>query len=154
MGALTFLGSWLSTSEPPVREGPIATTAESLIGIATPGEPTFRRLLFTYEPDALIIGLLLLLVALYVKGVVVLTRRGDKWPVGRTVAFAFAISIVDFATSGGLGVYALFSFEYHMIAHMLIGMVAPICLVLSAPITLALRTLPQGRTSEERGVRG
>ena len=37
MGALTFLGSWLSTSEPPVREGPIATTAESLIGIATPG---------------------------------------------------------------------------------------------------------------------
>lgn len=154
MGALTFLGSWLSTSEPPTREGPIATTAESLIGIATPGEPTFRRILFTYEPDALIIGVLLLLVALYVKGVVVLTRRGDKWPVGRTVAFAFAISIVDFATSGGLGVYALFSFEYHMIAHMLIGMVAPICLVLSAPITLALRTLPQGRTSEERGVRG
>jgi len=41
-----------------------------------------------------------------------------------------------------------------MIAHMVIGMLAPIGLVLGAPITLALRTLPQGRTADERGVRG
>jgi putative copper resistance protein D len=41
-----------------------------------------------------------------------------------------------------------------MIAHMVLGMVAPIGLVLGAPITLALRTLPQGRTPDERGVRG
>lgn len=41
-----------------------------------------------------------------------------------------------------------------MIAHMLLGMVAPIGIVLGAPITLALRTLPQGRTADERGVRG
>jgi putative copper resistance protein D len=94
------------------------------------------------------------LVALYIKGVVVLTKRGDKWPVGRTISFALAISAIDYATSGGLGVYALFSFEYHMIAHMVIGMIAPIGLVLSAPVTLALRTLPLGRTPEERGVRG
>lgn len=40
-----------------------------------------------------------------------------------------------------------------MMAHMLLGMIAPIGLVLGAPITLALRTLPQGRNSEERGVR-
>jgi putative copper resistance protein D len=93
-------------------------------------------------------------VALYIRGVIILTRRGDKWPVGRTVAFALGISAIDYATSGGLGVYAKFSFEYHMIAHMLLGMVAPIGIVLGAPITLALRTLPQGRTSEERGVRG
>lgn len=41
-----------------------------------------------------------------------------------------------------------------MIAHMVIGMLVPIGLVLGAPITLALRTLPQGRTPEENGVRG
>jgi putative copper resistance protein D len=61
---------------------------------------------------------------------------------------------LDFATSGGLGVYAMYSFEYHMVAHMTLGMIAPIGLVLGAPITLALRTLPQGRTKEERGPRG
>ena len=41
-----------------------------------------------------------------------------------------------------------------MVAHMILGMIAPIGIVLGAPITLALRTLPQGRNSEERGVRG
>jgi putative copper resistance protein D len=41
-----------------------------------------------------------------------------------------------------------------MIAHMTLGMIAPIGFVLSAPITLALRTLPAGRTEEERGLRG
>jgi len=41
-----------------------------------------------------------------------------------------------------------------MIAHMVLGMIAPIGFVLSAPITLALRTLPAGRTPNERGIRG
>jgi putative copper resistance protein D len=102
----------------------------------------------------LVIGILVTLVALYIKGVVVLTKRGDKWPVGRTISFALGISVIDYATSGGLGVYAQFSFSYHMLAHMLLAMLAPIGLVLGAPMTLALRTLPQGRTPSERGVRG
>jgi len=50
--------------------------------------------------------------------------------------------------------YAQFSFSYHMMSHMVLGMIAPIGLVLGAPMTLALRTLPQGRNSDERGVRG
>jgi putative copper resistance protein D len=40
-----------------------------------------------------------------------------------------------------------------MVAHMTLGMIAPIGIVLGAPITLALRTLPQGRTPEEKGPR-
>lgn len=154
MTTLLFLGSWLAQSEPPARGDLSISPALSIVGVATPAEPTLARLLLLYQPDALIMGILILLVALYIKGVVVLTKRGDKWPVGRTISFALAISAIDFATSGGLGVYALFSFEYHMIAHMVIGMIAPIGLVLSAPVTLALRTLPIGRTPEERGVRG
>jgi putative copper resistance protein D len=85
---------------------------------------------------------------------VILAKRGDKWPVGRTVSFALAVAATDFATSGGLGAYAHFAFSYHMVAHMILGMVAPIGFVLSAPITLALRTLPIGRTPDERGIRG
>ena len=154
MTTLLFLGSWLAQTEPPARGDLSISPALSIVGVATPAEPTLARLLLLYQPDALIMGFLIVLVALYIKGVVVLTKRGDNWPVGRTVSFALAISAIDFATSGGLGVYALFSFEYHMIAHMVIGMIAPIGLVLSAPITLALRTLPLGRTPEERGVRG
>ena len=149
------LGTWLSTSSSPDRPGnQDFNAALSIVGVSTPPAPTWSRIFLSYEPNALMIGILILMVALYVKGVIVLTKRGDKWPVGRTVAFALGITAIDFATSGGLGVYAQFSFSYHMISHMVLGMIAPIGLVLGAPMTLALRTLPQGRTSEERGVRG
>ena len=155
MAITTFAGSKLSTMQPPLRaESSILDPGLAVAGVATPPPPNLWRLISLYDPDALMIGVLVTAVALYIRGVIILTRRGDKWPVGRTVAFALGISAIDYATSGGLGVYAKFSFEYHMIAHMLLGMVAPIGIVLGAPITLALRTLPQGRTSEERGVRG
>ncbi len=154
MGAVVALGSWLSGTRPPTGKELPFSPALSIVGYPTPAAPNFTRLLTLYDPDALIIGILITLVALYIKGVVILKKRGDSWPVGRTVAFALGVSAMDFATSGGLGVYAKFSFEYHMIAHMVIGMVAPIGLVLGAPITLALRTLPQRRTPDERGIRG
>jgi putative copper resistance protein D len=154
MGAVVALGSWLSGTRPPVGEEQPFNAALAIVGYPTPEAPNLMRMLTLYNPDALIIGVLITIVALYIKGVVILKKRGDSWPVGRTISFALGVAVLDFATSGGLGVYALFSFEYHMIAHMVIGMVAPIGLVLGAPITLALRTLPQGRTPEERGVRG
>ena len=155
MALTTLAGSRLSTMQPPLREEiSIFDPGLAIAGINTPEEPTLWRLISLYDPDALMIGLLVTAVALYIKGVVQLSRRGDKWPVGRTVAFALGISAIDYATSGGLGVYAKFSFEYHMVAHMVLGMVAPIGIVLGAPITLALRTLPQGRQSDERGIRG
>jgi putative copper resistance protein D len=144
MAAITAIGIWLSVNASPDR----------IVEPVIPAEPTFARILFAYDPDLFMMGILALAVALYIKGVVILRKRGDLWPVGRTVAFALGISAIDFATSGGLGVYAMYSFEYHMIAHMTLGMIAPIGLVLGAPITLALRTLPQGRTKEERGPRG
>lgn len=148
-------GSRLSSMEPPVRaDSGVIDNGLVIAGVSTPEAPNLWRLISLYDPDALTIAVLITVVALYIRGVVLLTRRGDKWPVGRTVAFALGISAVDYATSGGLGVYAKFSFEYHMIAHMVLGMIAPIGIVLGAPITLALRTLPQGRTEEERGVRG
>jgi putative copper resistance protein D len=154
MGVVTVLGSWLSNSTPPIGKEQPFSPALSIVGFATPAAPNLTRILALYEPDALIIGILITLVALYIKGVVILKKRGDEWPVGRTIAFASGIALIDFATSGGLGVYSQFSFEYHMIAHMILGMLAPIGLVLGAPITLALRTLPQGRTEDERGIRG
>ena len=143
MAGITAVGIWLSLNASPDR----------VIDPVVPAAPTFSRILWAYEPDVFFIGVLILAVALYIKGVAILKKRGDAWPVGRTIAFALGIAGIDFATSGGLGVYAMYSFEYHMIAHMTLGMIAPIGIVLGAPITLALRTLPQGRTSEERGPR-
>ena len=125
-----------------------------LVGISMPEAPTLSRVFFEYEANGLILGILIFATALYIRGVIALARRGDKWPVGRTISFAIGISLLDYATSGGVGLYAHFSFQYHMIAHMILSMIAPIAIVLSAPITLALRTLPIGREKGERGLRG
>ena len=153
MFVTVFVGSWLSTVAPPTRE--IKSSQALLItGIQMPPAPTFSNILLAYDADGLMLGLLIIAVALYIKGVVILRKRGDTWPVGRTIAFALGISMVDFATSGGLGVYSHFAFSNHMMAHMFLGMIAPIGIVLGAPITLALRTLPQARNKDERGVRG
>jgi len=156
MITVVSLGGWLSTSEHP--ENPSDTgavsAAQTITGLPMPKPPTLSRIIWAYSPDGFFLGLLILATALYIKGVLVLARRGDKWPVGRTVAFICGVGSVDFATSGGLGLYAHFAFSFHMIAHMILGMIAPIGFILSAPITLALRTLPQGRSDNERGIRG
>ena len=154
---ISFIGSWLSRTQPPIRGDALSSDdlrALALTGLRFPEEPNLWRLSIAYEADGLILGALIFLTALYIAGVVRLARRGVKWPVGRTIAFALGISAIDFATSGGLGVYAIFSFSHHMMAHMVLGMIAPIGIVLGAPITLALRALPSGRDDQERGLRG
>lgn len=162
---ISFVGSWLSRTEPPLRGDSISADdlrALAITGVRFPEEPTLWRMSIAYEADGIILGTLILATALYIAGVVKLSRNGVKWPVGRTIAFALGISVIDFATSGGLGLYSFFSFSHHMMAHMLLGMVAPIGIVLGAPITLALRALPAGRSlvasdgehEAERGARG
>lgn len=138
------VGGWLSTLNPP----------EHPSSASIPPAPNLSRLIWYYSPDALFLGILILASALYIRGVVVLSKRGDKWPIGRTIAFFCGVGFADYATSGGIGIYASYAFSYHMIAHMIIGMIAPIGFVLSAPMTLALRTLPIGRDADERGIRG
>ena len=148
---ILILGVFLGQGKPPVHSS--ADVVEA-IGAKMPESPTISRLFFAYEPDGLFLALLILAVALYVKGVMILSKRGDKWPIGRTIAFALGITAVDYAVNGGLGVYAQVAFSFHMISHMVLATLAPIGIVLGAPITLALRTLPIGRTQDERGVRG
>ena len=154
MSLILGIGSVLNRFTPEETAPAIFDRVRELTGISMPQPPTLSRVFFEYEANGLILGLLVFATALYIRGVVALSRRGDKWPVGRTISFAIGISLLDYATSGGLGLYAHFSFQYHMIAHMVLSMIAPIAIILSAPITLALRTLPIGRDKEERGIRG
>jgi len=83
-------------------------------------------------------------VGLYLVGLMVLRRRGDRWPAGRTVAFAgVGMGTFAFATMSGLAAYDTTLLSAHMVQHMLLTMVVPLALALGAPVTLALRTLPR-----------
>lgn len=147
-----FVGTLLSQSNPPTRPG-IVDPLETQVGLSFPGSPTLSTWIIEYQPDALTLAILIVGALLYFKGVQILHNRGDKWPIGRTISFIFGILVVNYAVNGAIGVYSHFGFSYHMVEHMILGMIAPIALVLGAPITLALRTLPAGRDNEEEGPR-
>lgn len=86
---------------------------------------------------------LLLAAAIYLYGVYRLHRRGDQWPLQRTVAFLGpGLGGLALVTIGGIAAYDTWLISAHMVQHMVLSMVAPIFLALGAPVTLALRTLP------------
>ncbi|KQY59220.1 hypothetical protein ASD11_06455 [Aeromicrobium sp. Root495] len=129
------------------------TPAEDLLGGPLPPAPTVLRLLWGWSPTGVGLAVVVLGTALYLRGLWTLRRRGVTWPVGRTISWVVGMLIVAWATCGGLGVYSHVMFSAHMVSHMMLSMVAPIFLVLGAPMTLALRTLPGPRQPGERSPR-
>lgn len=129
------------------------TTTEVELGYNLAGPPTVARLLFDWRFDLLLGTAALVLALVYLAGVRRLRRRGDAWPVGRTVAFLLGCLVLLVATSSGVGRYMPAMFSVHMSAHMLLSMLVPILLVLGAPVTLALRALPAAGRNDPPGPR-
>jgi putative membrane protein len=67
------------------------------------------------------------------------------WNSWRSASFLTGLALLALALLPPLGPTAHTDFRGHMAQHMLIGMYAPLALVLAAPVTLLLRTLPQAR---------
>ena len=129
------IGGLLSVSSYPAADYvPKSEVVLAITGMDDPGAPTLSKLIWGYIPDGIFLGLLILTTVLYIKGVRVLAKRGDKWPKGRTISWAVGVALADYATSGGIGIYSHLTFGYHMLAHMILGMIAPIFFVLSAQI--------------------
>ena len=123
------------------------------IGYDFAGPPTVARILFDWRFDLVFGTAAIVFAAVYLAGVIRLRRRGDAWPVGRTVAWLLGCAVLLFTTSSGLGRYMPAMFSMHMSAHMLLSMLTPILLVLGAPVTLALRALPAAGKGNPPGPR-
>ncbi len=107
---------------------------------ASLGPPTFARM-FGWYPEPLFLAGGIAAVLLYGAGVWRLRSRGDKWSIGRTLAWLAGVGTVLLSTSTGLAAYGTALFSVHMVQHMILSMLSPILLLLGAPITLALRSL-------------
>jgi len=132
----------LGRTPPPSGVAADPSRIEVLIGYDLVGPPTAVGLLLDWRFDLVYGVLALVLAGGYLAGVRRLHRRGDGWPVGRTVAWLAGCATVLVATSSGIGRYSAAMFSVHMTNHMLLSMLAPVLLVLGAPVTLALRALP------------
>ncbi|WTL50494.1 cytochrome c oxidase assembly protein [Streptomyces sp. NBC_01497] len=67
------------------------------------------------------------------------------WNPWRSASFVVGLALLGVALLPPLGPAAHTDFRGHMAQHMLIGMFAPLALVLAAPVTLLLRVLPTAR---------
>lgn len=89
-------------------------------------------------PFLLLVGLFIL----YLFGLLQQHNAARSWNAWRTASFIGGIGLLAIAMWPPLVHYAHHDLRGHMMQHLLIGMLAPLGLVLAAPLTLVLRTLP------------
>jgi putative membrane protein len=89
-------------------------------------------------PSAVIVVLL----GVYLASAARRRREPKGWSPWRTRSFGTGALLLAVALVGPLAAFAETDFRGHMLQHLLIGMLAPLGLVLGAPITLLLRSLP------------
>lgn len=91
--------------------------------------------------ELILIGLAALAVLVYASGMLTSRRQGRAWSTDRLGLWTLGIAAATATVVGPLPEAAQGDFVRHMAAHLSAGMLAPLLLVLAAPVTLALRTL-------------
>ncbi|WP_307802856.1 cytochrome c oxidase assembly protein [Cellulomonas fengjieae] len=159
MGAVSGVAVALGETAPPVpEEVPLdQSPAYQLTGHPLPAEPTPLRWLTEWRWDLVLAFAAVAGLVVYWRWVLRLRRRGDSWSWARTASWTVGMLLFFWATNGGPALFGHVLFSAHMVQHMVLAMVVPVFLALSAPITLALRALPirstQLREDASRGPR-
>src|SRR5690606_11189476 len=96
----------LARTATPVEQVKITTTpALILTGEPLPPEMTALRLFTEWKFDILWMVVVGFLAFFYLAGVWRLHRRGDSWPILRTVSFLSGLALLFYITTGGVNVY-------------------------------------------------
>jgi putative membrane protein len=92
--------------------------------------------------DAIFILLFAALIFLYLFAVIRSSRHHKPWPIFRTIFWIFSLFFAAVSLMGPVADRAHENFPAHMLAHLFLGMLAPLLMVGAAPLTLFLRTIP------------
>lgn len=154
MGIASGAAVALSRTPPPVdtKLPAVPSPAEVLTGAPLPPELTPIRWITSWDIDVLWAFAVGFGVFFYLAGVRRLRRRGDRWPIYRTVLWLAGLAMLFWVTSGSVNAYQDYLFSMHMVGHMLLSMAIPMLLVFGAPVTLASRAIAK-RDDDTRGGR-
>lgn len=130
---------------------PATTPAEILTGKPLPPPMSIGSVVTSWDIDPLWLLICGFLAVFYVAGVLRLRRRGDSWPVGRTICWLAGVAVLFWLTSGGLVVYQEVLFSAHMMEHMALAMLVPLLLVPAAPVTLTMRAVRKRQDGSRGG---
>jgi cytochrome c oxidase assembly factor CtaG/putative copper export protein len=152
MGIASGAAAALGRSAPPVDDAipAVQTPAQILTGEQLPPELELSRYFTEWNFDLLWILLCGFGIVFYLAGVRRLRKRGDKWPVHRSVLWVAGMLLLFYVTNGGVNVYEKYLFSMHMLGHMTLSMMVPLLLVPAAPITLIMRAVAK----RQDGTRG
>ncbi|HWI32393.1 MAG TPA: bifunctional copper resistance protein CopD/cytochrome c oxidase assembly protein, partial [Microbacterium sp.] len=141
MGIASGAAAALARTAPPGTSAlpEIGSPAEVLTGAPLPPELTFERWFTSWDIDLLWALAAAFGVFFYLAGVRRLSRRGDGWPVYRTLLWCAGLALLFWVTCGPVNAYQDYLFSIHMVGHMLLSMGIPLLLVAGAPVTLLLR---------------
>ena len=132
----------LSRIPPPLPQQIEITTMDILLGFRITEPPNYLHMFGMFRLD-LIYGVgAIILQVLYMWAWFTLRKKGQDWPLNRLLWWTAGNVFLLYATSSGLGMYAMAMFSPHMLQHMILAMVVPICWALGGPMTLFLRALP------------
>lgn len=92
--------------------------------------------------EAAAIILLFLAFLLYPLAAALTSLNFRPWPLYRCFLWSLGIFSIALVITGPIAEYAQDNFVGHMWTHLLLGMLAPLLLVLAMPMTLLLRSLP------------
>lgn len=95
---------------------------------------------FNYFELILMIGLLFMLI-IYCYAAFFGRTRYKKWPKYRFIFWFLGLACIAIALVGPIAHSSHFNFVSHMYAHLLLGMLAPLLIALSYPLTLLLRSI-------------
>jgi putative copper resistance protein D len=105
-----------------------------------------------WDIDLLWLAVSLGAIVFYSYGVITLRRRGDSWPVARTISWILGMLVLLYVTNGAPNAYQEYLFSMHMVGHMMLSMLVPVLLVPGAPVTLITR-VQQARKDGSWGLR-
>jgi putative copper resistance protein D len=111
--------------------------------------PTLQNLVVPVSVDPVAAVLTVVAGVLYLRAVARQRRRGHRWRTWRTISFVVGLFVIIMATQSGLARYDAAYFSLHVVQHVLLAMVAPVFLVLGAPMTLAIQA---SGASGQRGI--
>ncbi|MCK2034810.1 bifunctional copper resistance protein CopD/cytochrome c oxidase assembly protein [Microbacterium sp. SSW1-49] len=153
MGLASGAAAALARTPPPTGEVAFAQTpAEVLTRSALPPEFTIDRWFTAWDLDILWLVAAGFGLFFYLAGVIRLHRRGDRWPIYRTIFWVLGMLMLVWVTGGPINAYQEYLFSVHMLGHMMLSMAIPLLLVSGAPVTLALRAIHK-RDDDTRGGR-
>jgi cytochrome c oxidase assembly factor CtaG/putative copper export protein len=143
MGVASGAAAALARTPPPGEAliPVVPTPAEVLTGAPLPPELTMERWLTSWNVDLIWAFAAAFGAFFYAVGVWRLRRRGDRWPIFRTVTWMLGLLLLVWVTAGPINVYQDYLFSMHMIGHMLLSMAIPTLLVVGAPVSLAARAI-------------